>query len=110
MLGRRWLIAAGVVVAAVAVGGVAGAIIGSAGPVGVQSTPVSSTQTAGPTARDTRSQPRPPPASWARRGSARRRGQGARTSPTAQLLDKLSDGKTTIADVAKQQSVDVQTR
>ena len=43
------------------------------------------------------------------RAKTARRGAKALNLSTDELLEKLSDGKTTIADVAKQQNVDVQT-
>ena len=91
------------VVAAVAAGGVGGALIGVPGPVGRAAVP----------AQTTRLRPRPADPGRAARGPM----HDARpcstprprrsTSRPQQLRDKLSDGKTTIADVAKQQNVAV---
>jgi hypothetical protein len=90
------------VVTAVAAGGVGGALIGVPGLSGAQPFPKSATSTA---------------AAGATKPAGRIRGQSALLDAAAkalklttqQLTDKLSDGKTTIADVAKQQNVDVKT-
>ena len=90
------------VVTAVAAGGVGGALIGVPGLSGAQPFPKSATSTA---------------AADATKPSGRIRGESglldaaakALKLTTQQLTDKLSDGKTTIADVAKQQKVDVNT-
>ena len=107
MIGRR-LVAGTALVAAVAAGGVAGALIGVPGMSGASTSPASTT-----------TEPSDAP---------HVRGFGGHIGPfigagkdvldagakalnlsTEDLLAKLSDGKTTIADVAKQQNVDVQT-
>jgi hypothetical protein len=87
------------VVTAVAAGGVGGALIGVPGLSGAQPFPKNATSTAA-SGTD---------------GVGRVRGDSALLDAAAkalnlttqQLTDKLSDGKTTIADVAKQQNVDV---
>jgi hypothetical protein len=98
---RSRLVTGIAVVSAVAVGGVGGALIGVPGLSSAQTFPKSATQIA---ATD-----------------ATKKGGPVRSSPlldaaakalhltTQQLLAKLSDGKTTIADVAKQQKVDINT-
>ena len=111
MIGRR-MVAAGVVVAAVAAGGVAGAVIGDPRLVGrVEPSPdVVDLGDAERHAAPTATHP----------GFRRRTGVGAGKDvldaaakalnlSTADLLKKLSDGKTTIADVAKAQNVASQT-
>ena len=108
MIGRK-VIAASVAVAAVAVGGVTGAVIGIPGSSGASNSPsLATTAQSSPAAKG---------APHARRMFGR--GLGARQdlidaaakalelSPS-DLLQKLSDGKTTIADVAKEQKVDLQ--
>ena len=117
MIGRR-MVAAGVVAAAVAVGGVAGALMGIPGLSSASSSSGStgSTGSSGPSGATGPSFPGPG-----------RHGRGffglrvgadkdvldaaakALNLTTDQLLQKLSDGKTTIADIAGQQGVDVQT-
>ena len=108
MIGRR-MVTAGVVVAAVTAGGVAGAMIGIPGFSGASSSPtVSATATSGsgaiggPQGRG----------HFGRRGGAGRDVLDAAAKAlklsTDDLLQKLSDGKTTIADVATQQKVNVQ--
>jgi urease gamma subunit len=110
MIGRR-LVTATVVVAAVIGGGVAGALIGIPG------TSVASTSGSSSTSTTTKS-------SDANEG-AHERGHGvfglgahkdvldaaakALNLSTDELLTKLRDGKTTIADIAKDQNVDLQT-
>ena len=103
MIGRR-VLAATVVVAAVAAGGVAGAVLGIPGLSGASTT---STTT-----------PKPELAPHEGGMHGRFGGAGkdvldaaakALNLSTADLMQKLSDGTTTIADVAKQQNVDVQT-
>jgi hypothetical protein len=105
------MIAAGVVAGAVAVGGVAGALIGIPGLSGATTTGSSgSSTTTGPTTES-------PYGGDHFRGFGRHvRDDGvlaaaakALNLSTEDLLQKLSDGKTTIADVAGQQNVDVQT-
>ncbi len=98
---RSRLVTGIAVVSAVAVGGVGGALIGVPGLSSAQTFPKNATQIA---ATD-----------------ATKKGGPVRSSPlldaaakalhltTQQLLTKLSDGKTTIADVAKQQKVDINT-
>ncbi len=98
---RSRLVSGIAVVSAVAVGGVGGALIGVPGLSGATQFPKAATQIA-------TTDPAQP-------------GRPARNSPlldaaakalkltTQQLLTKLSDGKTTIADVAKQQKVDINT-
>jgi len=113
MMGRR-ILAAGVVAGAVAVGGVAGALIGIPG----LSSASSSSTTADTGASGATGATGPD-------GSRHFRGffglhvgadkgvidaaAKALNLTTEQLLGKLSDGKTTIADVAAQQHVDLQT-
>jgi hypothetical protein len=112
MIARRML-AAGIVAGAVAVGGVAGALIGIPG----LSSASSSTGTSGTSGATGPTGAEPP--GWHFRGSFRFRlgadkdvldaAAKALNLTTEQLLQKLSDGKTTIADIAKQENVDVQT-
>ncbi len=90
---------------AVAVGAVGGALLGVPGLSGAQPFPQAATQVAATNAAKPHAGP----------------GQGALASPLIaaaakalnltpqQLLQKLSDGKTTIADIAKQQGVDINT-
>ena len=109
MNGRR-MVAAGVVAGAVAVGGVAGALIGIPGLSGATTSDSSTSTTT--------------PASEVPDGGRHARGffgirfgddgvlaaaAKALNLSTEDLMQKLSDGKTTIADVAGQQNVDVQT-
>ena len=90
------------VVTAVAAGGVGGALIGVPGLSGAQPFPKNATSTA--TADGTK------PAGHIRGESGVLDAAAkALKLTTQQLTDKLSDGKTTIADVAKQQNVDVNT-
>jgi hypothetical protein len=100
------MIAAGTVVAAVAAGGVAGALLGIPGLSGA-----ATTSTTAPKSSEA------PEAPGIREHFGPFMGAGpdvldagakALKLSTAALLSKLSDGKTTIADVAKQQNVDVQ--
>lgn len=91
------------VVAAVAAGGVGGALIGVPGLSGAQQFPKDAATT---TATGSTSSPK------IGRGGLRDSAlldaaAKALGLTTKQLTDKLSDGKTTIADVAKQQKVDV---
>ena len=106
MIGRR-LVAGTAVVAAVAGGGLVGALIGVPGLSGAATSPSSTTSTT------TEANEAPHI-----RGGGPFVGAGkdvldagakALNLTTEQLLTKLRDGKTTIADVAKQQNVDVQT-
>ncbi len=109
MIGRR-VLAAGVAVAAVAAGGIFGAVIGIPGLSGASSSSSLSAKaessTGGNAGRHARGFLRP--------------GMGASEDvlaaaakalhlSTSDLLQKLSDGKTTIADVAKDQKADLQT-
>jgi urease gamma subunit len=110
MIGRR-MVAAGVVAGAVAVGGVAGAMVGIPGLSGAATTGStgSSSSTTAPAGDGY--------------GGPHFRGVGphvrddgvfaaaakALNLSTEDLMQKLSDGTTTIADVAGQQDVDVQT-
>jgi len=109
MIGRR-LVAGTAIVAAVAAGGIVGALIGVPGLSGAASSSSTSTTT------------NPSDAHGGEPGFRGRLGPfigagkdvldaGAKALDlsTDDLLSKLSDGKTTIADVAKQQNVDVQT-
>ncbi|HET9729060.1 MAG TPA: hypothetical protein VFR41_06535 [Acidimicrobiia bacterium] len=96
---RRRLIAPLTVVAAVAAGGAAGAVLGVPG-LGSAQTSTTPTTTASP-APDKGFHHGPGPELDA--------AAKALNLTTQQLLDKLSDGKTTIADVAKQQNVDINT-
>ena len=90
------------VVTAVAAGGVGGALIGVPGLSGAQPFPTAAVSTA--TAAGTK-------ASGRVRGDSALLDAAAKALKltTQQLTDKLSDGKTTIADVAKQQNVDIKT-
>lgn len=108
MIGRR-MVTAGVVVAAVTAGGVAGAMIGIPGLSGTSSSPtLSATATSGSGATGGEHGP----GHFGRHGGAGRDVLDAAAKAlklsTDDLLQKLSDGKTTIADVAKQQKVNVQ--
>jgi hypothetical protein len=107
---RRRIAAAGVVMAAVTVGGVAGAVIGIPGLSGASSSPPAVS-----TANTGESTPTPVPhaggfggAFGADKGVLDAAAKALKLS-TKDLLAKVSDGKTTIADVAKQQNVDPQT-
>jgi hypothetical protein len=114
MIGRRW-IAGTAVVAAVAAGGMAGALIGIPGISGASTGSSSSTST---TTTPNGSQPKDATHAWGRGrfGGAfigadkdvLAAGAKALHLSTEDLLAKLSDGKTTIADVAKEQGVPVQ--
>jgi flagellar hook-basal body complex protein FliE len=95
VIGRRFVIPL-VVVGSVAVGGVAGAIIGVPGLSGA-STPTSQTQAAPPGG---------PHAHCGRKSWLDAAAQALHLT-TSDLRQKLSDGKTTIADVAAQQHVPV---
>jgi len=117
MIGRRML-AAGVVAGAVAVGGVAGALIGIPGLSSASSNSTTS-DTYGATGASGATGTTGPDGGRHFRGFfGLRFGAGkdvidaaaqALHLTTEQLLDKLSDGKTTIADVAEQQHVDLKT-
>ena len=109
MNGRR-MVAAGVVVAAVTIGGVAGALIASPGRSGAASSPEVSTSATSnstqPNGDHVRGFHR---AGFGAGPEVLDAGAKALGLSTDDLLQKLSDGKTTIADVAKAQNVDVQT-
>ena len=117
MIGRRML-AAGVVAGAVAVGGVAGALIGIPGLSSASSNSTTS-DTSGATGASGATGTTGPDGGRHFRGFFGLRfgadkdvidaAAQALHLTTDQLLDKLSDGKTTIADVAEQQHVDLQT-
>jgi hypothetical protein len=110
MIGRR-LIAGTAVVAAVAAGGVAGAMIGIPGTSGASPSSSSSTSTTTKSKDATDA-----PGHRGRFGGAvigadkdvLAAGAKALNLSTEALLAKLGDGKTTIADVAKDQGVPVQ--
>ncbi len=89
------------VAGAVAVGGIGGAIIGVPGLSGAQQFPTSATATA---ATGTAAANRPLRDSALIDAAAK-----ALNLTSQQLMTKLSDGKTTIADVAKAQKVDINT-
>ena len=102
---RSRLVAGIAVAAAVGVGGVGGALIGVPGLSGASqfpktAVPIASTGTSSANAKGTRPGPGSPLIDAAAK---------ALNLTTEQLLTKLSDGKTTIADVAKQQNVDINT-
>lgn len=108
MIGRR-MVAAGVVVAAVTAGAVAGALIGIPGLSGASGSPNVSTVAGEATTTTT------PDSGHHLRGFPGARfgaGKGvldaaakALNLSTPDLLKKLSDGKTTIADVAQQENI-----
>jgi urease gamma subunit len=105
MIGRR-LVAGTALVAAVAAGGVAGALIGVPGMSGAATSPSSTTTEQGdaPHVRGF--------GGHVFIGAGKGvldAGAKALNLTTDDLLAKLRDGKTTIADVAKEQNVDVQT-
>ncbi len=109
MIGRR-MVAGGVVVAAVTVGAVAGALIGVPGLSGASGSPNVVTAASGSTTTTA------PGSDHHERGFHRAFGVGnglydaaakALGLSTQDLMQKLSDGKTTIADVAKAQNVDI---
>ena len=102
---RSRLITGIAVVTAVAAGGVGGALIGVPGLSGAEQFPGGGAPNAATNAAATDgsgSTTRPLPGSPLLDAAAK-----ALNLTTQQLRDKLSDGKTTIADVAKQQNVDV---
>lgn len=113
MIGRR-MIAAGVVVAAVAAGGVAGAMIGIPGLSSASSSASLSSSTGGSGGSGGyggshfHGRASFAPGLGAKKDLLDAAAKALHLS-TEQLLQKLSDGKTTIADVAKDQKVDVQT-
>jgi hypothetical protein len=105
MIGRR-LIAGTAVVAAVATGGIVGALIGVPGQSGAQT---GSTTTKPNDDKDGSGFRRHfGPVFGAGKGVLEA-GAKALNLSTEDLLAKLRDGKTTIADIAKEQNVDVQT-
>jgi hypothetical protein len=102
---RSRLVAGIAVAAAVGVGGVGGALIGVPGLSGASqfpktAVPIAATGTTGANAKGARPGPGSPLIDAAAK---------ALNLTTQQLLTKLSDGTTTIADVAKQQNVDINT-
>jgi hypothetical protein len=101
MLGRRLVIPL-VVVGSVAAGGVAGAVLGVPSLSGASNSGTTVSATSVPNANGH--------AKGARRGVIDDRFEAAAKAlklTPEQLKDKLSDGKTTIADVAKAQHVDI---
>lgn len=88
------------VVGAVAIGGVGGALIGVPGLSGAQGFPKNATQIAATDAKTARS---------VRDSALLDAAAKALNLTTDQLRTKLSDGKTTIADVAQAQKVDINT-
>jgi urease gamma subunit len=105
-MGRR-LVAGAALVAAVAAGGVAGALIGVPGMSGAATSPTSTTTESNDApARGFGGHIRPFIGAGKDVLDA---GAKALDLSTDDLLAKLRDGKTTIADIAKQQNVDVQT-
>jgi ribosomal protein S13 len=105
MIGRR-LVAGTAVVAAVAAGGVTGALIGVPGLSGAATSTTTKPNAAAPEGPDFRGHLGPFMGAGKDVLDA---GAKALKLSTTDLLAKLRDGKTTIADVAKQQNVDVQT-
>jgi hypothetical protein len=99
MLGRR-LVVPLVVVGSVAVGGVAGAVMGVPGFSGASTPTATQVQTKNNGNSSGRAMP-------ARGGPEVEAAAKALGMTTDELLGKLKDGKTTIADVAKQKNVDV---
>lgn len=115
MIGRR-MMAAGVVVAAVTTGAVAGALIGFPGLSGASSSPNISTSATSNTSNTSNGTAPDGHRIRGFRGLGFGAGKGvldaaakALNLSTADLLKKLSDGKTTIADVATQQNVPLKT-
>jgi hypothetical protein len=106
MIGRR-LVAGTAVVAAVAAGGVVGALIGVPGMSGASTSPTSTTTTSNGANEAPHVRGIGPFIGAGK--DVLDAGAKALNLTTEQLLTKLRDGKTTIADVAKQQNVDVQT-
>jgi hypothetical protein len=107
MIGRR-LVAGTAVVAAVAAGGVVGALIGVPGMSGASTSPTSTTTKSNDAPRGPEFRGHVGPFGGADK-NVLAAGAKALHLSTDDLLAKLRDGKTTIADVAKQQKVDVQT-
>lgn len=97
---RSRLVAGVAIAAAVGAGGVGGALIGVPGLSGASQFPKSAVAIASTDAKGTHPGPGSPLIDAAAK---------ALNLTTEQLVTKLSDGKTTIADVAKQQNVDVNT-
>jgi flagellar hook-basal body complex protein FliE len=98
MLGRR-LVVPLVVVGSVAVGGVAGAVMGVPGFSGASTPTATQTQTTAPNGN------RAGRAMHARGGPELEAAAKALGMTTDELVAKLKDGKTTIADVAKDKNV-----
>ncbi len=98
---RSRLVAGLAVAAVVGAGGIGGALIGVPGFSGAAQFPTSAVPVA---STDTTNGTHPGPGSPLIDAAAK-----ALNLTTEQLLAKLSDGKTTIADVAKQQNVDINT-
>jgi flagellar hook-basal body complex protein FliE len=107
---RRRMVAVGVVVAAVAAGGVAGALIGIPGLSSASSSPPLAATAQSGTAHNARPHVRGffGPGIGSDKGLLDAAAKALKLS-TQDLLQKLSDGKTTIADIATQQKVDLQT-
>jgi hypothetical protein len=112
MIGRR-VVTIGVVTAAVAVGGVAGALIGIPGLSGASSAAKPAQTSSAPSSGHHRGGPGGFGGFGAFAGGADKGELDAAAAAlklsTPALLAKLSDGKTTIADVATQQSVALST-
>jgi hypothetical protein len=103
------MVAAGVVAGAVAVGGVAGALIGIPGLSGATTSDSSSSTTPGYDMPDGRHHVRGFFGVRFGDDGVFAAAAKALNLSTEQLMEKLRDGETTIADVAQQQNVDVQT-
>jgi hypothetical protein len=110
MIGRRW-VAATAVVAAVVGGGVAGALIGIPGTSGASTSGSTSTSTTTKSSDANKG-----PHARGHLGFGLGAGKDVLDAAakalhlsTDDLLTKLRDGKTTIADIAKDQNVDLQT-
>jgi ribosomal protein S20/flagellar hook-basal body complex protein FliE len=95
MLGRRLTIPL-IITASVVAGGTAGAFLGVPGLSGASTTSPVSTNAAGPTTRGPE-----------RKSALFEAAAKALNLTTDELRQKLSDGKTTIADIAKQENIDV---
>jgi len=109
MIGRR-MVAAGVVAVAVTAGGVAGALIGIPGLSSASNTPpLATTAQTGNGAAIGRHFHRFFGAGVGTDKGLLAAAAKALNLSTSDLLQKLSDGKTTIADIASQQHVDVHT-
>jgi hypothetical protein len=94
LITRRVLVSSSIVVAAVLVGGLVGAVVGVPALSGASPSPT--------TVPANKAHPMGP-------GGEIAAAAGALGLTPQQLLDKLSDGKTTIADIAAQQHVDINT-